>query len=321
MKLTLIVGLIGVIVFGCSNDIKESTKEIPSEINKGIYVYFSPRDNCESVFLDLINSSRRYIHCAFFDVNLKSIIKAISKKSKSIDVKVVIDDENCCKIKGQGVRQDTRKQYSHNKFCIIDGEIVITGSMNPTYDGLFKNNNNLLVIYSRYLARNYEDEFMELWNGLFGSGEKVRYPIIYLNGYKVENYFCPEDKCSEHIIREISNANRSIYFMVFSFTNEEIADAILFNEIVDVKGIFEKKNAFNRYSQYKRMKGFGYDLRLSNSRGIMHHKVFIIDNKTIITGSMNPTKSGDTKNDENILIIHNEKIAKKYVKEFIELFK
>jgi len=52
----------------------------------------------------------------------------------------------------------------------------------------------------------------------------------------------------------------------------------------------------------------------------MHHKVFIIDNRTVITGSMNPTGAGDRKNDENILVIHDEDIAEKYIEEFLRLF-
>ena len=49
--------------------------------------------------------------------------------------------------------------------------------------------------------------------------------------------------------------------------------------------------------------------------GIMHHKVFIIDEKTVVTGSMNPTQNGNERNDENILILHDEDIAKQYIKE------
>ena len=48
----------------------------------------------------------------------------------------------------------------------------------------------------------------------------------------------------------------------------------------------------------------------------MHHKVCIIDEKIVVTGSFNPTGSGDYRNDENILIIHNEEIAKRFVEEF-----
>ena len=52
----------------------------------------------------------------------------------------------------------------------------------------------------------------------------------------------------------------------------------------------------------------------------MHHKVFIIDNETIATGSFNPTLSADTKNDENLLIMHDKKIADAFMKEFENLW-
>ncbi|HLD04135.1 MAG TPA: phospholipase D-like domain-containing protein [Candidatus Nanoarchaeia archaeon] len=48
----------------------------------------------------------------------------------------------------------------------------------------------------------------------------------------------------------------------------------------------------------------------------MHHKVFIIDNEIVITGSYNPTAGGDAKNRENILIIHNTNIAAQFIIEF-----
>lgn len=48
----------------------------------------------------------------------------------------------------------------------------------------------------------------------------------------------------------------------------------------------------------------------------MHHKVFIIDGKTVVTGSFNPTAGGNTRNDENILIIEDEEIAELFLEEF-----
>ncbi len=305
------------------NFIKEINKEsaiIPIETNKEIAVYFCPVDNCEKVLIDIINSSTKSIYCAFFDINLKNLTLLMSNKSHSVDTKLVVDNENSEAITGSRVKNDTSSQYSHNKFCVIDNEIVATGSFNPTYNDAHRNNNNLLIIHSKYLAENYGDEFKELWAGKFGKGEKVKYPVINLNNNKIENYFCPEDSCSEKIINEINMAEKNIYFMTFTFTDEDIANAILFNNKVDIKGIFEKRNALGRFSQYQRLKDFGMDIKLDDNPYSMHHKVFILDNQTVITGSMNPTESGDKKNDENILIIHNEEIAKKYVEEFERLF-
>ncbi len=52
---------------------------------------------------------------------------------------------------------------------------------------------------------------------------------------------------------------------------------------------------------------------------IMHHKVFIIDGKTVVTGSYNPTKGGDERNNENIIVIEDEGFAKRYTDEFNSL--
>lgn len=299
---------------------KSVEETIPSELNKEMEVYFCPQDNCEGVLIDVINSSAKSVHCAFFDIDLRNLIEVIGIKSHSVDVKLVVDNENYGEIKGPGVRQDTSSQYSHNKFCVVDGRIVTTGSMNPTNNCAYKNNNNLIVIHSKYLALNYEDEFKELWNGKFGEGGKVKYPAIYLNNHEIENYFCPDDYCSEKIIKEINKAEKSIYFMTFSFTSEKIADAILFNDKSEIRGLFEKLGSGSQYSQYKRLKDFGLDVRLDKNPDTMHHKVFIIDNRTVITGSMNPTGSGDYKNDENILIIHDKNIAEKYLEEFWRVY-
>jgi phosphatidylserine/phosphatidylglycerophosphate/cardiolipin synthase-like enzyme len=103
--------------------------------------------------------------------------------------------------------------------------------------------------------------------------------------------------------------------MTFSFTDEDIADAILFKN-VDIKGIFETTQAGSKYSQYQRLKDFGLDVKKDKNKRNMHHKAFIIDRKIVLTGSFNPTGSGNFRNDENIIIIHNKAIADKFLGEF-----
>ncbi len=292
-------------------------QELTSE--KGsINVYFCPKQNCSLILEKLILSANNSVDCALYDLRLQNVIKALAKKSKNIPVRVVVDNDNYKYVKG--AKQDDDNQLMHNKFCIIDKKIITTGSFNPTENDAFKNNNNFLIIHSKYLAENYEEEFKELWNLEFGKGSYVKYPEIYFNGYIIENYFCPEDNCKEKLIEEIKKSEKSIYFMTFSFTDEEIADAILFQDINDIKGVFDKMQASSDYSQYKRMKDFGLDVKLDKNKYKLHHKVFIIDNESVITGSYNPTFAGNFKNDENILIIHDKEIAKKFVEEFNSLF-
>ncbi|MFH1399442.1 MAG: phospholipase D-like domain-containing protein [Candidatus Woesearchaeota archaeon] len=51
----------------------------------------------------------------------------------------------------------------------------------------------------------------------------------------------------------------------------------------------------------------------------MHHKFFIIDNGTVITGSFNPSKSADQSNDENIIIIEDPNLVERFRQEFQSL--
>jgi len=282
--------------------------------------YFCPMHDCESVLIKNMISAKSTLHCAFYDLNLKNVINELNVKSKEIDVKVVIDKNNYDKqISGSFVKVANSKQYMHNKFCIIDNKRVITGSANPTNNGVNYNNNNVIVTDSAYLAKNYEEEFDELWNGIYSSGNKVKYKKIVSDNVILENYFCPEDNCKDQIIKKLNNAKNSIYFMTFSFTDEDMADIILFKNL-EVKGIFDTTQAGSKYSQFKRLKDFGIDVKKDKNKKSMHHKVFIVDNRTVITGSMNPTGSGNFNNDENILMIHNKDIANAFLMEFDSLW-
>ena len=48
----------------------------------------------------------------------------------------------------------------------------------------------------------------------------------------------------------------------------------------------------------------------------VHHKV--IDGETVITGSFNFTKAAEENNAENLLVIHDKKLAERYIKNWQE---
>jgi len=85
---------------------------------------------------------------------------------------------------------------------------------------------------------------------------------------------------------------------------------------IGLLGTMEKQRITMKYNVYEYLKSNQVDVRPDKNRGILHHKVFIVDNKTVITGSYNPTKAGNERNDENVLIIHDEEVALKFVDEF-----
>jgi phosphatidylserine/phosphatidylglycerophosphate/cardiolipin synthase-like enzyme len=314
MKLIIILILF---LSGCVSGNVVKDVILSEEISKPL-VYFCPRDNCSEVLAYYINNSISSVYCAFYDIDLENVLELLESKSNSIDVKIVVDDNNY-DFGGKGIIKDTSSQLSHNKFCIFDNSIILTGSFNPTNNGAYKNNNNIVIVESSYLVNNYLDEFNELWNYNFGSGRKTFDTVVYLNGKKYENFFCPEDNCKEQVLRLLNEAETSIYFMTFSFTDFDIANLLVSKKDLDVRGVMESKRVNMQYNQYKNLVG-KIDVRKDQNKYTMHHKVFIIDNRTVITGSYNPTKAANTKNDENILVIHDREIAKLFLDEFDELY-
>jgi len=266
-----------------------------------IEVHFCP--NCEEILTKTLNQSN--VKCAFYDYDL-NLLKQ--------DAKLIMDNDNCI----DKAKCDKSSKLMHNKFCIINN-IVLTGSTNPTYNGVNKNNNNLIIINSTYLAKNYNDEFNEMWDNTFHKGKETKYQKIIFNNFLIENYFCPDDNCEEKVINTLNQAKESIYFMTFSFTSDKIGDLLIeLNNEIQIKGIFDNTQQ-SKWSEEKKMQHM--NIKFDNNKpGKMHHKVFIIDNKTVITGSYNPTKNGNENNDENILIIHNENITKEFVEEFKRLW-
>ena len=322
-----ILGLIIIILFGLTyfldfdlNNITSATITEPQietligDTGK-IQVYFCPQEDCETVLIDFIDTAQESLHCALFDIGLESLQKKLLEKEKEIEVQIVTDNDYLKKFDHEFVVED-KWGLMHNKFCIIDGKKISSGSMNPTNNGATKNNNNLIFIESEVLAANYEAEFQEMWNGVFKKGEPVLNPVIELDGITIKNYFCPDDSCAEKVKDELKKAKKSIHFMTFSFTNDGIGNIILLKSLenITIQGVMEARQV-TKYSVYDLLKYQGIDVVKDGNKQNMHHKVFIIDQETVVTGSFNPTGGGDKRNDENVLIITDKDIAKEYMEE------
>lgn len=294
--------LILFLLLGCQESIPSQSGEVE--------ILFCQVDDCEAMLLNAINTSSD-VSCAFYDLELESLESLLAKK----DAEVLIFEENY-----QGFGKSVKAPHGglmHNKFCILDNSII-TGSLNPTVNGITRNENNLLFIEGEVLLQNYRDEFAELQ----GERERsVHHRIIThsINNrtFLIENLFCPEDDCEVRLLELINNAEESIHFMLFSFTSDAIGDALLQQEKngLHVSGIFDAQQ-ISKYSEFKKLQDAGVDVRKEVAKGKLHHKVFIIDKNIVVTGSYNPTKNGNERNDENIIIIHDVVIATQFLNEF-----
>jgi len=286
--------------------------------------------------IKLINTTEHSIHIAAFEFGLTPVAEAlIAAHQRGVEIQWVTDDENgtdADEEEGRGqfamldkagieVIDDGRSALMHNKFIIFDGQIVWTGSTNLTENGNFRNNNNVIVIRSTKVAEMFEREFSEMWNsGDFGpkSPSTLNQQSVTINGTPVHVFFAPEDEVISHLIPWIQNAQSSIKFMTYSFTHDDLGAAMLAQaeKGLVVTGIFETRGSETEYSELPRLYCAGLPVRQDGNPGTFHHKVIILDDEVVITGSLNFSENADDSNDENVIVIINKEIAKLYLDEF-----
>jgi phosphatidylserine/phosphatidylglycerophosphate/cardiolipin synthase-like enzyme len=228
---------------------------------------------------------------------------------------------------GISVIGDNKQGLMHNKFMVIDHLDVWTGSMNYTSSGVYKDNNSLLHIHSSQVAEDYSTEFNQMFTyHLFGPDKMVGTPNpkVNLDGTPVEIYFSPEDKPAARILALIESAQASINFLAYEFTSKDIGAAMLQRAQagVSVTGVMDAGEVkATKVTELDPLQQAGLDVRLDgNLTGLMHHKVIIIDQKIVITGSYNYTAAAETTNDENIVIIFSPQVAAMYLQEFQRVY-
>jgi phosphatidylserine/phosphatidylglycerophosphate/cardiolipin synthase-like enzyme len=296
---------------------------------------FSTDEDLNHTLSQHIELAQESIKGCFYSIKSEEVASALIKAHlEGIKVQIVIDEGRLFlegslypKLKNFGlVKEDTiTSGLMHHKFCVIDDRLVWTGSYNPTPYAKYENN-DAVVIQSEEIADIYTREFEKLWGNDTKSRKKESCEKIPLNeNTTVEVYFSPEDGvfALERMLEVLEKAEKSIYFAQFTITHPDVALALIkkTNKEVEVKGIMEYEQV-GPYSKYPWFELFKINVQQDrNYFFAFHHKFFIVDEHTVITGSLNPTKAGFKSNRENLLIIHSSEIAKEYSEYFRSISK
>lgn len=291
----------------------------------------------EQALIASIDGVQRTIDGALFELNAPDTTAALVRAlQRGVQVRLVVDDEHAFEDPestleevidaGAQVRSDERSALMHNKFLILDGTEVWTGSMNLTRNDIYNNNNHFMLIRSPQMAQNYQSEFDEMFHdGFFtvrGDPRQPPEPVLNLGGGQVETYFSPEDgdTIEARLVELIDNANTSIRVMAFSFTLDAVGTALVdaLERGVGVEGVFETTGSLQ--GQMPKLACAGANVRQDGNPDILHNKVFIIDEQIVVMGSFNFSASARDNNSENLLVINNPQIAQAFLGEWRSIF-
>ncbi|MEI6289929.1 MAG: phospholipase D-like domain-containing protein [Chloroflexota bacterium] len=295
---------------------------------------YTEENGLDKLLVNAINKSRISIDVAAYSLSLYSVQQAlINAKHRGVVVRIVMESDNmndrvpaALQAAGISIIGDHRDGLMHNKFIIIDRSEVWSGSMNFTNTGTYEDNNNLVRINSAKAADDFTVEFEEMFkDDFFGQDviSRTPYPEIDFSNSKIEILFSPDDHAAKKIISLLRSAQKSIYFLAYSFTANDFGDVIRQKEKdgLKIEGVMDEGQIqTNKGTEFTSFLKAGLPVYPDGNPGLMHHKVIIIDEKIVITGSYNFTSSAERSNDENVIIFYDEKAASDYVKEFQRIF-
>lgn len=301
---------------------------------EGIYAD-QAKGGLDEILVADIYAAKESVDVCMFNLGLPSITDAlINAQKRGLFVRVVGESD---KLDGSGfqdlveagikVRGDNRDGLMHNKFIVIDGLVVWTGSLNLTTSSTYADNNDMVRVQSTKVAQNYVTEFDEMFNDkIFGppGEENTPNPLVTFDGMDIEVLFSPDDRVARRIVELIDDADTSVHFMAYSLTSDSIAEALAerADDGVEVLGVMDDTQIeSNTGGDYDWLREQGIDVRRDgNHSGLMHHKVIIIDGETVIFGSYNFTSSAEKYNDENVMIVHDRGLAASFEAEFEQLY-
>lgn len=248
----------------------------------------------------------------------------------------------------------------HNKFFIIDGLFVFVGTGNITTTDFHRNNNNWVSIDSPWVARDFTDEFDQMFNGKFSNmKERLDNGNTYTVGdTTMELYFSPQEDAMGRILEELEAAHTNIHFTIFAFTKDHIGSLFIEkhrewqaeNEAAGVGnvpvlerpkkvvGIVDRSQVHGNflYHEVYRLTMNGVPMRMEANEasflvgdyqaggGRLHSKTMIIDRGTpdarVITGSFNWSAAATIANDEVMMVLRGERIVEEYYREYVNLW-
>lgn len=140
-------------------------------------ICFSPAGHCDQKLIGLINSSKKTLDVAIYSIDHAGIASAIIEaKNRGVAVRMIVDRGQSKKTQSQvstlvkskvPLKIGNVKGIMHNKYSILDGQMLETGSFNYKNNSSNDNAENQIYISDLSVIKIYQENFDKLWtNGL-----------------------------------------------------------------------------------------------------------------------------------------------------------
>jgi phosphatidylserine/phosphatidylglycerophosphate/cardiolipin synthase-like enzyme len=288
-------------------------------------LHFAPLDDVEAHVLAQLEAAQTSIELAFFNIRLEDVRDLlIAKEAAGVTVKVVLDkkqqdlDYNTMgeELLAAGIdvtlvdNVRATDATMHDKFAVIDGHLLMTGSANYSYTALNVSDEDLLTVDDADLAARYQAELAELIAG--GNAPSAS----YAGDPAMKAWMGPEDGLLGKVTALLDAAEESALVAMFQLNSDDVVDALVaaHGRGVNVIVVLDENQAtLAGQTADTVLAGAGITVVLADNTGgmqaEMHSKFVVVDHERVMLGSYNWTNLGSHYNDENVVVIEDAHLA------------
>jgi len=289
---------------------------LPSPDSEPILYSNQCRDDLKSVFLQAMDKAKKTIHLLSYGLSDPNVLHMLVKKGEKVKIKAYYDVKSSYplpKVEGIEFFPVSEQGLMHQKIVVVDEKVVLLGSANMTKQSLQMHDNLIVGFYSPKIAKFLIDKTP------FTSA----HTSSWVGGQKIDLWILPDAKnyAIDDLRERIRRAKKEIFMAMFTLTHPLLIEEVIRAKKrgVKVRVILDRtaargasKKAVGLLRQAK------IPLSISNGIELLHHKFLLIDQKDLILGSANWTKSAFYKNRDCFLVLNNlTKSQKAFMKKLV----
>lgn len=301
-----------VIAFYVNIIVSSVSPNLPRPGQRPILYSNQMRQDLKMTCFKAIKKAKNTIQLVMFGLTDPNIIAILNKKSEeNIKLKIFCDDScpNYLDIKPNQLYRIKGRGLMHQKILIIDDSLVFLGSANFTTSSLVMHDNLIVGFFSPQVAKFLSDK------APLSPGNMT----TMIGGQLVDVWLLPDlqNKALFKMVELIDSSTNSIEIAMFTFTHTILTEALIRAKKrgVNVKIAIDfqsKKGASSKVVE--KLQKENIDILYNHDIKLCHHKYILLDNKTLVCGSANWTKSAFTKNYDCFLILYNlDETQKKFM--------
>ncbi len=170
--MTIVKGLVwiaaGLMTFTNEQAFAKATAPVNNE------VCFSPHENCDQKLLAFIATAKSTIDIAIYNITLRDMLTELdAARDRGVKIRIVCDRRegerktslvDDIRRAGFNIRFGNVDGLMHNKFTIVDRDMVQTGSFNYTLAASNRSAENQIYLTNEKVVSRFQKEFDELWS-------------------------------------------------------------------------------------------------------------------------------------------------------------